>query len=396
MATLLLVVIFTVFIGLGLPDSSIGAAWPAIYAQLNLQPGMQSVVSAIISLGSVTASFFSARIINKFGTPIVTSFCTLLTAVALFGLAYSQSIWWLCLCGIPLGFGAGAIDAALNNYVATHYKSFAMNCLHCFYGVGVIISPYVFSLTLLNSNDWRTGFKIIALIQIIIAFISIVTIPVWSKVKKTEPEKNDFTPVTLSFTQIAKMPAVRMAWLLFFSTCALEFLCGTWGCTFLVKAKALTEAQSAGLITLYYVGICLGRFISGFFADKLGCGRLLSIGFTLVLFGVIGMFLHLPPWAYGIAFLLIGLGNGPTFPNLTHQTPVIYGREYSQSIIGTQMTACNGGIMIMYAITGPLFQTLSLNAFPYLAVVFYAMMVMAFVIYERIIKKEGKSFFNHH
>ena len=396
MATLLLVIIFTVFIGLGLPDSSIGAAWPAIYTELNLQAGMQSVVSAIVSLGSVTASFFSARIINKFGTPIVTALCTLLTAIALFGLAYSNSIWWLCLCGIPLGFGAGAIDAALNNYVATHYKSFAMNCLHCFYGVGVIVSPYVFSLTLLDSNDWRTGFKIIALIQIIIAFISIITIPVWKKVKKQEPEKNDFTPITLSLKQMSKMPSVKMAWVLFFSTCALEFLCGTWGCTFLVKAKAVTEAHAAGLITLYYVGICVGRFVSGFFADKFGTGGILSVGFGLVALGVIGMFLPLPPWAYGIAFLLIGFGNGPTFPNLTHQTPIIYGKEYSQSIIGTQMTACNAGIMIMYAITGPLFQALSLNVFPILAVIFYLLMVISFVAYEKIIQKDGKSFFASH
>ena len=176
MATFLLCIIFVTFIGLGLPDSSIGAAWPALYLDLGLHVGMQSLLSAIVSFSTVVASMFNARLINKFGTSKVTAFSTLLTALALLGFSFSSSIWWLLALALPLGFGAGAIDAALNNYVATHYKSFAMNCLHCFYGVGVTISPYIFSLTLMDNNNWRLGFRVIFLIQITIAIICFATL----------------------------------------------------------------------------------------------------------------------------------------------------------------------------------------------------------------------------
>ena len=195
---------------------------------------------------------------------------------------------------------------------------------------------------------------------------------------------------------MAKMPEVATAWVLFFSTCALEFLCGTWGCTFLVKIKAVTESYAASLITLYYVGITAGRFLSGVISKKVSCGGILSIGFALVFVGVMAFFFNLPAWAFGIAFLLIGLGNGPTFPNLTHATPYIYGKERSQSIIGTQMAACNLGILVMYAITGPLFQGLSFDAFPIFAVVSYAVMVGAFVVYQKLILKQNKNLFDLH
>lgn len=396
MATLILVIIYVIFIGLGLPDSSIGAAWPALYLDLGLEVGMQSLLSVIVSLGTVIASMFSAKLINKFGTSVITSFSTLLTAAALLGFSLSNSIWYLIALAIPLGFGAGAIDAALNNYVATRYSSFAMGCLHCFYGVGVALTPYIFSLALFQNNDWRLGFRIIFIIQISIAIISFASIPLWGKVSQKEPEQDKFTPVTLKLKDMAKMRLVRLAWLLFFSTCALEFLCGTWGCTYLVKTKNVTESFAAKLITLYYVGMTLGRFLSGLISSKISCGGILSIGFSLVAIGIVALFLPLPTLAFGIAFFLIGLGNGPTFPNLTHVTPLIYGKERSQSIIGTQMAACNLGILSMYAVSGPLFQWISFKAFSYFALVAYFFMVLAFVLYQKALVKKGKSFFAWH
>ena len=192
------------------------------------------------------------------------------------------------------------------------------------------------------------------------------------------------------------MRPVRLAWVLFFSTCALEFLCGTWGCTFLVKTRGLTESSAAGLITLYYLGMTSGRLLSGIISKKLSCGGILTLGFSLVSIGVVSLFINLPPWAIGLGLLLIGLGNGPTFPNLTHATPKIYGRECSQSIIGTQMASCNLGILFMYAVSGPLFQAISFKVFPYFALVSYLVMVLAFVQYQRVISKEGKSFYSWH
>ena len=396
MATFLLIIIYVTFISLGLPDSSIGAAWPALHVDLGFDVGMQSLLSAVVSFGTVVVSMFSARLINKFGTSLITACSTLLTALALLGFSFSSSLWWLLVLAIPLGFGAGAIDAALNNYVATHYKTFAMNCLHCFYGVGVTLTPYIFSFTLAGNNDWRGGFRVIFIIQIAIAILAFATLSVWTKVKAKEPEKDNFTPQTLSLKQMAKMRPVRVAWVVFFSTCALEFLCGTWGCTFLVKTKGVTESYAAALITLYYLGITLGRFLSGVISKKVSCGGILTIGFSMVAVGVVSFFFNLPPWLLGIGFLLIGLGNGPTFPNLTHVTPLIYGKERSQSIIGTQMAACNLGILFMYAVSGPLFQAISFKVFPYFALISFAVMVYAFMVYQRLLVKDGKSFYAWH
>ena len=396
MATLLLVVIYIVFIGLGLPDSSIGAAWPALHLELDLAIGLQSLISLFISGGTVIASLFSAKLVNKFGTPLVTSCSTLLSAISLLGFALSNSLWWLLILSPFLGFGAGAIDAALNNYVATHYKSSQMNFLHSFYGVGVALTPYVFSFTLYGNNDWRTGFKIVFIILIGIAILSFASLPLWKKVATNFTEQEKFTPVTLKLTTMAKMPTVRMAWLLFFSTCVLEFLCGTWGCTFLVETRNMTEASAAKLITFYYVGITGGRFLSGVVSKKISCGGILTIGFSLVAIGIIALFLPLPTVILGVAFFLIGFGNGPTFPNLTHATPLIYGRERSQSIISTQMAACNLGIFTMYAITGPIFQSVAFDSFPIIAVISYLAMVGAFVVYQVLIKKDGISFYKLH
>ena len=393
MATFLLIIIFIVFIGLGLPDSAIGAAWPALHLDLGLKVGLQSLISACVSLGTVLASLFSAKLVNKFGTPLVASISTVLSGLALLGFSLSNSIWLLLAMSIPLGFGAGAIDAALNNYVATHYKSSQMNFLHSFYGMGVTLSPYIFSFTLYGNNDWRSGFRIIFIILIAIAIISFASIPLWKKVAKTIPQEEQFTPVTLKFKEMAKMPMVRTAWVLFFSTCALEFLCGTWGCTFLVKMKNITEANGAKLITLYYVGIALGRFLSGLVSKKISCGGILTIGFALVFIGVLTLFLPISPIIVAVGFLLIGLGNGPTFPNLTHVTPIIYGKERSQSIIGTQMASCNLGILIMYALSGPLFQAFSFTVFPIIAMVSYFAMILSFVVYEKLVNKQNTSFY---
>lgn len=386
MVTVLLIVIYITFVGLGIPDSALGSAWPVIYPDLGLPVGYASFITALISLFTATASFFSARLINKFGTGIVTAASTLLTALALLGFALSDSMLWLCVFAIPTGFGAGAIDAALNNYVAVHYNASQMSFLHCAYGVGVALSPFVLSFALQNS-DWRLGYRTIFYIQLGIAAITFLALPLWKKVKSAEPEKENFTPRTLSYKEMAKIPAERAAWLAFFATCSLEFTCDHWCCTYLVDFEGAPADVAARFLTLYYIGMAGGRFLSGLLAKKLSSRNIIRIGYCFVAAGIATLFLPVPYTVKGFALFAIGLGNGPTFPNLTYLTPINFGKEISQSLVSSQMLMCNIGIMIMPALFGALAQRLSLKAFPYFAAALYAVMVLFTALYFSRVKK---------
>ena len=380
MATLLLIIIYVVFIGLGLPDSLFGAAWPAIYPQLGVPLSDASIVTSLISLGTVLASFFSARLINKFGTGAVTAVSTFLTAISLIGFSFSNHIAWFCILAFPLGIGAGAIDAALNNYVATHYKPTHMNFLHSFYGVGVSVSPLIMSFALSFNNNWQLGYRLVFYIQLFIALLSLVALPLWKKSSnQSKTSENQFTPKTLSLKQMLKMPAVRISWIVFFCTVALEFTCGIWGCTFLVEVEHLSEANAAQVLTFYYVGITLSRFISGIISSFLSQKQIVYIGYCSVGIAILMLFLPFPPIFKGISFFLIGFGNGPTFPNLAYLTPIYFGKESSQSIFSTQMTTCNLGILIMPCIFGFVANNVSVELFPvFLAVLFVLMTVFTF------------------
>ena len=400
--TLLLIIIYIVFIGLGLPDSVFGAAWPAIYPQFGEPVGNASVVTILISSGTVVASFFSARLINKFGTGKITAFSTLLSAISILGFALSNSLVWICLLAFPLGFGAGAIDAALNNYVAVHYKSTHMYFLHSFYGVGVSLSPLLMSFALSFDNNWRLGFRIVFYILLTIAAISFLALPLWKKAQaknnehqKSENEQANKTespqkPITLSFAAMLKIPAARVAWVLFFSSVGLEFICGIWGCTYLVNSEGVSESTAAQLITLYYVGITAGRFVSGLISNKIKQTVIVFTGYAVVLTAIIMLILPLPPIAKGVALLMVGLGNGPTFPNLAYLTPRFFGEDISQSITGSILTACNVGILVMPPLFGVLAQYVSPSTFPYMLAVMFALMLISTIIYLKMPKPKDQ------
>lgn len=386
MATLLLIVIYSTFIGLGLPDSVLGTAWPAIYRDLNLPVSYQSILTVLMSICTAIASYFSARIINKFGTGIVTTISTLLTALALLGFSFSHSLLFFCIMGVPLGFGAGAIDSALNNYVATRYKSTHMNFLHAFYGVGVMASPFILSFTLNELGGWRTGYRLVFIIQLLIFLASAICLPLWKKVKEQTPKEQDFKPVTLSLKQMLKTPAVRIAWIVFFATCALEFTCGIWGATYLVDSQGISEHVAAKYLTLYFVGITLSRILSGLISNKLSPKNIVFIGSSLAGVGILIMLLPVPPTIRGLCLLLIGLGNGPTFPNLTYLTPKFFGKEASQSIVGTIMVMCNLGICLMPPIFGLIAEWVSVSLFPIFIALCFVVMLVFEIVYVKMPK----------
>lgn len=387
MATLLLIVIYIAFIGLGVPDSLFGTAWPAIYTDLNLPVSWASIVTIIVSCGTITSSLLSSWLISRFGTGKITAVSTLMTALALLGFSCSDSMLWLCLCAIPLGLGAGSIDTALNNYVALHYKASHMNFLHCFYGIGVSLSPYLMSLAL-SKGTWEGGYRAVFWFQLAIAALTVLALPLWKKVRHAQNgEEEEETPRVLSFPALMKMPKVRMACLVFIGYCALEYTCGTWGSTFLVNAKGAAADTAARMVTFYYVGLALGRFLSGVLAGRLHSRQLVKIGQMILLAAVVSLFLPLPSAFCSVSLFFIGLGNGPIFPNMLHLTPELFGKDLSQAVIGAEMATSYIGVLLAPALFGLIAQNVTAALFPVYLLVLYALMITGTA--ASVYKKDG-------
>lgn len=351
MATLLLITIYIGFIGLGVPDSLLGSAWPAMYADLDLAVSFNGVLSLFTSICTAFSSILSARMIRRFGVARVTAVSTLLTALALLGVALSPGLWWILLMSIPLGLGAGAIDAGLNNYVALHYKASHMNFLHCFYGVGVSVSPYLMSLALGQDGNWRRGYLFAFVLQAIITLITFAALPLWCRVRHPNALPVDEKNIrVIPLREQVKNPDIWTIWLMFFGACAMEWTCGSWGGTFLFQSKGLSEAAAAGCVTLFYAGLALGRFLSGVLSGALSPRKLIVGGLGLLALGI-GLLLLPAPFAVAGLFLS-GLGVSPAYPNLVHLTPRVFGAEVSQSIMGTQMASAYVGVMAVPLLFG--------------------------------------------
>lgn len=376
MTFLLLAVIYIAFIGLGIPDSLFGTAWPAIYAEFGLPVDYASFVTLIISLGTVTSSLVGTRIINKIGTGAVTAICTTMTALALLAFSLSGSFIWLCVFALPLGLGAGSIDSALNNYVALHYKATHMNFLHCFYGIGVTVSPYLMSIAL-GKTTWRGGYRIIFFVQLSIALLTIIALPLWKRVGHDNSSEAQEEPRTLSIPTMLGMKRVRLTLLVFLGTCAVEFIAGTWASTYLVNVKNLPVESAARYVTLYYAGMALGRFSAGLLAKRLSSWQLIRYGQTISLAALVLLALPLPTAFSGAALFLLAYGNGPVFPNMTQLAPTNFGKDVSQSIISLQMAASYVAMMLLSPLFGFLAEKVSVTTYPWFLLVMYFVMLAA-------------------
>lgn len=385
MATVLLAVIYAAFIGLGIPDSLFGAAWPAIYPDLGLNVSLASIYSVISSLCTMLSSLFSDRAIARFGTEKVTTFSTMMTALGLLAFSFGGGFWALCLCAIPLGLGAGAVDTALNNYVAIHYNATQMSFLHCFYGVGVAVSPYLLSFALAQANDWRGGYRTMFCIQSVIALLLILTLPLWKKVesRSSEPEPE---VRRVSVGQILKNPVARVSLLVFFGSCSLEAMCLGWGSTWLVNCRGMDASRGAELITWYYVGMTLGRFFSGVVSRWLSPKRILAIGEGITALAVALLFAP-SPVAAAVGLFAVGLGNGPVFPNMTYLTPIHFGQDVCQSFIGLQMAVAYGAFMATPMVFSLIARVVGVGLFP---VVCLVVLVLAVVATGLMVHRTGK------
>lgn len=389
MATLLLILIFFAFVGLGIPDSLFGAAWPAIYPEFGVPVAAASAVTLLISACTVVSSVFSARLINRFGTGLVSLVSTALTAIALLGFSLSPGFFWLCLLALPLGLGAGAIDSGLNNYVALHYRASHMSFLHCCYGVGVSLSPYLMSIALADNNNWRGGYRLAFFIQLGITALLLIALPLWGRVRQTATETASVSPRTLTLREQARTPAIRAVWGLFAASVAIEVSCGSWGSTFLVNARGLTAESAARVVTFYYLGMTLGRFLSGVLAARVSSWRLVRGGLTIVFAAIVLLAIPTPLTA-GLGLFLVGLGDGPTFPNLNYLTPRSFGADVSQSVMGTQLAASYTGTMVAPPLFGLFAQSVGAWVFPWFLLALFALLGICLVRETRLLKAAGR------
>ena len=377
MATLLLIVIFIDFIGLGIPDSLFGAAWPAINSDFGLPISAANAVTVTMTVCSIISSLMSSKLTEKFSTSKIAAVSTALTAVGLFGFSISKNIYMMFFFTLFLGFGAGAIDAVLNNYVAVHYRASHMNFLHCFYGIGVTLSPYLMSLALKN-RSWQSGYHLAFIIQLVISIIAFASLPLWQKNGRLS-ESSDEKSEKSSFAELIKLPGIKSTWLVFFGSCALEYVGGTWSSSFLVNSRGITVDRAALFVTVYYGGIAFGRFLSGIFSSKLKPQQIILIGTILIIPAIVLVSQPFIPNLIAVGMFLIGLGNGPLYPNMVHLTPIRFGAQRSQAVMGSQMAAAYIGILSMPTLTGFLAQKFSTDIFPYCLAVLYGIMLISLI-----------------
>lgn len=373
MYTLLLLLIYLAFISLGLPDSLLGSAWPVIHQELQVPLSYAGAVTMIVSFGTICSSLMSERLTKKLGVNIVTVCSVLLTAIALYGFSTASAFWMLCLWGIPYGLGAGAIDAALNNYVALHYNSRHMSWLHCFWGVGTIISPYIMSYAL-TTLVWQNGYRMVSFLQMGITVILLVTLPVWKVNRKANEQKAEQAAV-IGIRGALKIKGVPQLLLGFFSYCSLESTLLLWSSSYLVGAKGVTAQKAAAFASLFCIGITAGRFLSGLVTEKLGDYNLIRIGTGILLLGCIAMILPLKTDVAALGGLVVmGLGCAPVYPSIIHATPDNFGAQNSQAIIGIQMASAYVGSTFMPPVFGLIANHISVALMPFFVLFFIVLM----------------------
>ena len=383
MVSLLLAVIYLAFISLGLPDALLGSAWPVMQGELNLPISFAGVVSMVVSGCTILSSLLSDRMTRKMGAGLVTALSVLMTAAALFGFSISTKPWMLIAWSIPYGLGAGAVDAALNNYVALHYSSRHMSWLHCMWGVGTTISPFIMSMALQRGWGWQTGYRSVSYIQVALTAILFLSLPLWKKrtetPKGTESETGE-KPKRLG--QLLRIPGVSLILLTFFGYCAMESTAGLWASSYLVSARGVEAGTAARFASLYYLGITLGRFLNGFIADRFGDRNMIRAGLGLALISILVILL---PWRICplIGLVTMGVGSAPIYPCIIHSTPESFGRENSQAIIGVQMASAYIGSTFMPPVFGLIAQYGSIGAYPVYLMVFALLMIGAYGVFTK-------------
>lgn len=392
MYSLLLAIIYAAFISLGLPDSLLGSAWPVMHEMLGVPVSWAGLVTMIISAGTIISSLFSDRLTRKFGAGPVTAVSVLMTAAALFGFSISNEFWMLCLWAVPYGLGAGAVDAALNNYVALHYSSRDMSWLHCFWGVGTIISPYIMSYSLTGGLGWQQGYRTVSLLQLVLTAVLFLSLPVWKRARllqqaaarevKEAAAGGTATAVEsekpLTLRQALRIRGVGLVLIAFFSYCALEQTTMLWASSYLVQFRGIDASVAARFASMFCIGITAGRFLSGFVADRFGDKWMIRLGTLVVFAGILLVAAPVKMDQVSLAGLIvIGFGCAPIYPSIIHATPEHFGRENSQAVIGIQMACAYVGTTLMPPLFGVLSSVVGIGLFSGYLFLFAVLMLAA-------------------
>ena len=362
--TTLLVLIYIAFISLGLPDSVLGSAWPVMQAELGAPLSLAGYISMVVSAGTVVSSLASNRLITRFGVGRVTAVSVLMTAAGLLGISLAPGAWMLFLCAIPLGLGAGSVDAALNNFVALHYAARHMSWLHCFWGIGATAGPMILSLQLSHGASWRSAYGLISGIQFALALALFLTLSVWRHAKAPAAESGEEQRY-LTNREALRLPLVRTALVGFVFFCAVETTSGLWASTYLHQARGLSASEAAMGASMFYGAITLGRLITGFAASRISPARLIRIGQCVCLAGAAMVALPAPSAVGMLGIAVIGLGTSPIYPNMLHETPRRFGARNSQAIVGLEMAFAYIGSTLIPPLFGSLASATTLHLYPW-------------------------------
>lgn len=388
MGSLLLALIYVCFISLGLPDSLLGSAWPVLHKEISVPISFAGIISATIFVGTILSSLFSDKLLHKFGAGRVTAVSVVMTALGLFGFFISNKFWMLILWAIPYGLGAGGVDAILNNYVALHFKPQHMSWLHCMWGVGASISPYIMSFSLVHLESWNYGYLIVSVIQAVLSVIIFISIPIWKKGNKVEGQDEEIKTQPLSFKEIFSIKGAIFCFLMFFCYCSMELTTSLWASTYLVQKWDFSPEMAAGYASMFYIGITFGRFINGFLAMKLSDRFLIRMGVAIIAVGIGLLFLPFHSTFALIGFIVIGLGCAPIYPCIIHMTPDVFGKDKSQAMIGVQMAFAYIGFLVMPPLFGIIADYISISLLP----VFQLLcLIILFVMHELVIKKANSN-----
>ena len=385
MANLLLAVIYLAFISLGLPDSLLGSAWPAMFPALHVPVSYAGPISMIISAGTIVSSLASGRIIAKLGSGKVTAISIGMTAAAMFGFSVSGSYLPLLLFAIPYGLGAGCVDASLNHFVALHLSARHMNWLHCMWGVGASAGPYIMGLALTGGLGWTSGYRIIAIVQMLITALVVFSLPMWKRSPLTESTEQEDTPKkAVPLSQALRISGAREIMITFFCYCGLEQAVGLWAGSFLKLCRDMTPEKAAKWASLYYIGITVGRALCGFIANRYTDAQMIRAGCCVTFIGIALVAIPLGGLSDLVGLLVIGLGCAPIYPGIMHATPRLFGAENAQTFIGLQLASAYAGYLILPPLFGLLCNHISPFLFaPYIALILLLMLVM----FQRTMKK---------
>lgn len=375
MFQLLLAIIYLAFISLGLPDGLLGAAWPFMYVQFEVPISYSGMIFMIIAAGTIVSSLLSDRMTRKWGTGKVTAFSVAMTACALFGFSISNAYWMLCLWAIPYGLGAGGVDASINNYVAIHYESKHMSWLHCMWGLGATIGPYIMSAVLSGGQVWNMGYRYVSMLQLGLTAILIFSLPLWKERKTVSAEEHTAnTDAPLTMGEIFAIPGAKETFIMFFCYCAIEQTAGLWASSYLVLGRGVDAQTAAAFASLFYIGITVGRGICGFITMKLNDEKMIWLGLGIIAIGIVMILLPIGNVAALAGLIVVGLGCAPVYPCVVHSTPTRFGEDKSQAVIGVQMASAYVGTCLMPPVFGLMAEYISMSLFPVYMLAILALM----------------------